>query len=135
LKQEGFKLGAISNYLENALINAIFRNLPYTSPTTVYAALYTSDPTDTDVGTEVSGGGYVRQPITFGAPNNGVASNSADVVFPVATADWGTITHFGIRDAETGGNLLYYGPLTVNKTILAGDQLIIKTGNITVSLD
>lgn len=128
-------MGALSNYLEAALLNAVLRNIPYTSPATVYLALYKSDPTDADTGTEVSGGGYARQPVTFTAPSNGQVSNSADVIFPVATADWGTVTHVGIRDAATGGNLLWYGPLQVSKTILINDQLIIKAGDLVVSLD
>ena len=128
-------MSAISDYLENALLNAVFRNVPYTSPASVYIALYTSDPTDADTGVEVSGGGYERQPVTFNAPTNGQMTNSGDVIFPVATADWGTITHIGLRDAPIGGNLLYHAPLNINKTILSGDQLIFKTGEIVISLD
>lgn len=128
-------MGALSNYLETALLNAVLRNTPYTSPATVYLALYLSDPTEADTGTEVSGGGYARQPVTFTAPSNGQVTNSADIIFPVATTDWGTVTHVGIRDAATGGNLLWYGPLTVSKVIQANDQLIIKAGDLVVSLD
>ena len=84
-------MAEMSNYLENALINATLRNTSYTSPTTTYLALYTSDPTDADTGTEITGGSYVRQAITFGAPSNGTSTNSAAVEFPQATADWGII--------------------------------------------
>ena len=128
-------MSKMSNYLENAILNATLRGTQYTSPSTVYIALYTSDPTDADVGTEVSGGGYARQPVTFGAPSNGIVSNSAKVEFPVATALWGTITHIGIRDALTGGNLLYYGPLTAARTVDVDNQLIFNVGQITVTLD
>lgn len=124
-----------SNYLENAILNHFFRNTSTTSPTTVYIALYTSDPTDADTGTEVSGGSYARQAVTFSAPSNGVISNSSTITFPVATANWGTITHFGIRDASTGGNLLVYGAFETAKTINAGDQLIINPGNLQVIAD
>lgn len=127
-------MSAISNYLENALINAVLRNTAYTSPTTVYVALYTSDPTDADTGTEVSGGGYARQAVTFAAPSDGATSNTADITFPEATASWGTVTHVGIRDAATAGNLLFHAALTVSKAIAAGDQLIIKAGDLDVSL-
>jgi hypothetical protein len=75
-------MAEFSNYLENALINAVLRNTTYTSPATVYVSLYTSDPTDADSGTEVSGGSYARTAVTFGAPSNGVSTNSADVTFP-----------------------------------------------------
>lgn len=127
-------MAQISNYLENALINAVLRNTSYTSPTTVYVALYTTDPTDADSGTEVSGGSYARQAVTMGAPSNGVSTNSAQVTFPVATADWGTITHIGIRDASTAGNLLFHGSLSASRTILNGEQLVIAIGNLSVTL-
>ncbi len=128
-------MGQLSNYLENALIDATLRGTAYTSPATVYLALYTSDPTDADTGTEVSGGAYARQSIAFGAPSNGVATNSADVNFPQATADWGTVSHIGIRDASTAGNLLYYAPLTTARSILTGDTLSFLTGQVSVTLD
>lgn len=119
-------MGAMSNYLETALLNHVFRNTAYTSPTTVYVALYTSNPTDADTGTEVSGGAYARQAVTFTAPtqvsDKATIKNASEIVFPVATASWGTITHVGIRDAATVGNLLYHGALTTPKTIEAGDQ-------------
>lgn len=124
-----------SDYLENALLNATLRGVAYTSPTTVYVALFTSDPTDAGTGTEVSGGAYARQAVTFGAPSNGTCSNSADVLFPIATAAWGTITHIAIFDAATGGNMLYSAPLTTSKTIASGDQLKVAAGDVTVSLD
>ena len=92
-------MAALSNYLENALINATLRNTAYSSPATVYAALFTSDPTDAGSGTEVSGGSYARKAITFGAPSNGASTNSGAVEFDQATGNWGTITHFGIYDA------------------------------------
>lgn len=127
-------MSQMSNYLEGALVNAVLRNTSYTSPTTVYVALYTSDPGETDAGTEVSGGSYARQAATFGAPSNGVTTTSADLTYPVATANWGTITHVGIRDALTAGNLLFYGALDASKTINSGDQFKILAGNLTVTL-
>ena len=125
----------ISNYLENAIINATVRATSYTSPATVYLALFTSDPTDAGTGTQISGGSYARQSITFGAPSNGVSSNTADITFPTATADWGTVGWIGIYDALTSGNLLYHAPLTVSKIILNGDTFKVATGNLTLTLD
>ncbi len=123
-----------SNYLENALINATLRNTSYTSPTTVYVGLFTSDPTDAGSGTEVAGGSYARTAVTFGAPSNGVATNNADVTFPTATGSWGTITHIGIHDASTTGNLLYHSSLTASKTVGTGDVFKISSGNLSVTL-
>ena len=129
-------MAEFSNYLENALINAVLRNTTYTSPATVYVSLYTSDPTDADSGTEVSTSGtsYARTAVTFGAPSNGVSTNSADVTFPTATASWGTVTHIGIHDASTAGNLLFHTPLDTSKTIDSGDIFKITSGNLSVTL-
>jgi hypothetical protein len=127
-------MAEMSNYLENALINATLRNTSYTSPSVVYLGLYTSDPTDADTGTEVAGNGYARQAITFGAPSNGVSTNSAVIEFPQATGSWGTVTHIGIEDALTAGNLLYHTPLDASKTIATGDVFRIAIGSLSVTL-
>jgi hypothetical protein len=127
-------MSEISNYLENALINATLRNTAYTSPTTVYVALYTTDPTDADTGTEVSGNGYARQSVTFSAPSDGATSNSAAVEFPQATGSWGTVAYIGLRDASSGGNLLYHTPLDASKTIATGDVFRIAIGSLTVTI-
>lgn len=127
-------MAEMSNYLENALINVTLRNTAYTTPTTVYLALYTSDPTDADAGTEVAGSAYARQAITFGAPSNGVTTNTAAIEFPQATGSWGTVAYIGIRDAVTVGNLLYHTPLDVSKTIATGDVFRIAIGSLSVTL-
>ena len=127
-------MAELSNFLENELMDHILRNLAYTSPTTVYVALYTSDPTDADSGTEVSGGSYARQSVAFGAPSNGAADNSSDITFPTATANWGTVTHIGLHDALTTGNLLFHSPLAASKTVNDGDTFKINAGDLDVSL-
>jgi hypothetical protein len=127
-------MSEMSNYLENALVNATLRNTAYTSPSAVYLALYTADPTDADSGTEVSGTSYARQEITFGAPSNGVTTNSAAIEFPQAGGSWGTVTHIGIRDALTTGNLLYHTALDASKTIATGDVFRIASGSLSVTL-
>jgi len=127
-------MAEFSNYLENAVINAVLRNTSYTSPTTVYVGLYTTDPTDADSGTEVSGGSYARTSVAFDAPSNGVTQNTADLTFPTATASWGTVTHIGLHDASTGGNLLFHTALDTSKAIDSGDIFKITTGNLTVTL-
>ncbi|AEG59371.1 phage tail fiber protein [Desulforamulus ruminis] len=128
-------MAKMSNYLENALINCTLRGIPYTPPSVIYAALFISDPTDADTGTEVSGGGYTRKPVTFDTPDNGAAVNNADLAFPVATGNWGTVTHIGLYDAETDGNLLFYGDLNTPRAINIDNQLIILEGGLMVTLD
>jgi hypothetical protein len=127
-------MAEMSNYLENALINATLRNTSYTSPATVYLALYTTDPTDADSGTEVSGNAYARQSITFGAPSDGVTTNTAAIEFPQATGSWGTVAYVGIRDASTSGNLLYHTALDASKTIATGDVFRVAIGSLSVTL-
>lgn len=126
-------MAEMSNFLENALINATLRNTSYTSPATVYLALYTSDPTDADTGTEVAGNAYVRQAITFGAPSNGVSTNSAAIEFPQATGSWGTVSYVGIRDASSAGNLLFHTPLDASRAIATGDVFRIAIGSLSVA--
>jgi hypothetical protein len=127
-------MAEMSNYLENALINATLRNTSYTSPATVYVGLYTSDPTDANTGTEVSGGSYARTAVTFGAPSDGVSTNSGSVEFPEATGSWGTVAYIGILDASTSGNLLYHTELDTSKVISSGDIFRITSGNLSVTL-
>lgn len=128
-----------SNYLEEAVLNHFFRNGNVTSPPQLYLALYISDPTDGDTGTEIAGGGYQRQLITFSAPaqtsGKGTIQNDTEIRFPVATANWGTISHFGVRDALTGGNLLAHAPVPVPKLIESGDEAKFNVNTLTISMD
>lgn len=125
--------GTKSNYLENIIINTVLRNTTYSQVATVYVALYTSDPTDADSGTEVSGGSYARVSCAFDAASGGATANTSTLTFPTATGSWGTITHFGVRDASTGGNLLYHGDLTVPKTVTSGDVVIFSAGELDIT--
>jgi hypothetical protein len=127
-------MSEMSNYLENALINVTLRATSYTAPTTIYVALYSNDPTDADTGTEISGTNYARQSVTFGAPSNGASTSSSAVEFPQAGSAWGTITHIGLRDASTAGNLLYHTALDASKTIASGDVFRIASGSLSVTL-
>jgi hypothetical protein len=127
-------MAEISNYLEDALINGTLRATTFTAPTTIYVGLFTSDPTDAGTGTEVSGGSYARKSVTFAAPSNGASASSADVTFDTATATWGTITHIGLFDALTAGNLLYHTALDVSKLIETNDIFKINSGSLTVTL-
>ena len=127
-------MAAMSNYLETAIVNAVLRNTTYTSPTTVYVALFTTDPTDANTGTECTGASYVRKAMTFSSPSNGVTSNSSAVEFDQATTSWGTITHMGLYDASTSGNLLFHGALTASKVIDTGDVFKFASAALAVTL-
>jgi len=128
-------MAGFSDYLEDELLDHVFGNAAYTSPATVYAALYTAAPSDAGGGTEVTGGSYARTAISFGAASSGSVTNDTAVEFPAATAGWGTVTHVGIFDASTSGNLLAWVALDNSKTVDTGDQLRFSIGTLTVSLD
>jgi hypothetical protein len=127
-----------SNYLEDAVLNHFFRGQTVSAQANVYIALYKTDPTDSDSGTEVTGGAYARQLVKFGAPSQqseqATISNTGRIEFPKATAAWGEITHFGIRDASSAGNLLAFGAFNKPTTIDTGDRFIVEPGNLTISM-
>jgi hypothetical protein len=108
------------------------------SPSGTYLALFTVAPTDSSAGTgEVSGGGYARQAITWGATSGGSptsVSNSATITFPTATASWGTIVAFAVFDAATAGNIIYWGTLT-SVTVNASNQVVVNAGSLTITED
>lgn len=130
-------MSAMSDYLENKLIDYVLRAQAFTAPATTYVALFTANPSDTGGGTEVSGGSYARVAVTSALANwagtqaaasttassgtGGTTSNNGTITFPAPTANWGVVTGIGVFDASSAGNLLFYGALTVNKTVNNGD--------------
>lgn len=125
-----------SDYLENQIIDHIFRTATFAKPAGLYMALFTTAPSDSGGGTEVTGGSYARvnlaplnanwtatQGGTSGASSGtgGQTANAVAITFPAPTAGWGTVTHFGIFDASVGGNLLVWDVLAASRTILASD--------------
>lgn len=122
-----------TDYLEANLINHVLRAIAFPVPTTIYLALFTTAPTDAGGGVEVSGGSYARQVVTFVAPTGGTTSNSASVLFPTATANWGTVTSFALMDALVGGNMLYYANLNAPRTVQLNDTLTFPTGQLQVT--
>jgi hypothetical protein len=132
--------GSKSDYLENKSLDHVLGGGDYTRPGTVYIALYTAAPTDAGGGTEVTGGSYARVAVTNNATNWPAASpgskqNGTAFTFPQATANWGTVVAFGILDAASGGNLLYWGDLTASKTVENGDTAEFAVSGITITED
>lgn len=124
---------AKTTFLSNAMLNAVLRNIAYSSPATVYVGLHTAQANpEAGTVTEVVGGSYARQVAVFAAPAGGLCANNADINFPIASANWGTIMGAGIYDAVSAGNLLYYGTLTVSKTINTSDQFKFLAGALSV---
>lgn len=124
----------MSNYLANALANATLRNTSYTSPGNVYVALYSTAPTASTTGTELSGNGYSRQSVTFSAPSAGAATSNVAVSFGPATGNnWLTVKGMAIVDASSSGNILYF-QTTTNQNVLIDKTLTYGSGNITITL-
>jgi hypothetical protein len=134
-------MSAVSNFLENKVLDHVLKNTAYTQPSSLYVGLFTNTSgnaaANLEAGTltdEVSGGSYARQSAAFSAASGGSASTSATITFPAATANWGTITHVAVIDALTSGNVLFWGAVTTSKTIETGDTFQITSGNLTISL-
>lgn len=131
-------MAAMSDYVENKLVDFLLRGQTFTPPSTVYVGLFTATPSDTGGGTEVSGGSYARVAVASSLANwsgtqgagtttassgtSGTISNNIAVVFPLPTAAWGVITHTALFDAATGGNEILYGALVNPKTVNQGDS-------------
>lgn len=141
---------AMSDYLENKLIDHVFRGTSFTAPANIYVALYTSSCSDTGGGTEVTGGSYARVAVATGTTTwtntqasgtgassgtGGTTSNSSAVNFATPSAGWGTVTYVGLTDASTSGNLLVCSALTTGKTINTSDTVSFPTGTLTFQID
>jgi len=125
---------SFSNYLETEILDHVFGGNAYTAPTTHYLALFTAAPGETGGGTECTGTSYARTAVTFTVSGN-EATNSAAVEFASAGNNWGTITHVGVFDALTSGNLMAYGTLTASKTVETGDVFRVPAGDLDITLD
>jgi hypothetical protein len=134
---------AASNYLENKVLDHVLTATSYTAPTTRYLALFnntsTNASTNLEAGTltdeiSTSGTAYVRKAVTFAAASGGQSATNATVTFDAATASWGTVTHVAVMDAETSGQVLFYGEVTTAKSIDVGDTFQVTSGNLTISL-
>lgn len=125
---------SFSNTFETTVLTWAFTTSSATRPTSWYLALYTSAPGEAGGGTEVSGGGYARQSVTFTISGN-EATNSGAIEYPTATASYGTVTHVGVFDAASGGNLIAYAALATSKAIDTGDVLRVPAGDLDITLD
>lgn len=137
-------MAAFSDYYEAQILNDMFRTTARTRPAAIWIALYTAAPSDSGGGTEVTGGSYARVQVTqadanWNAPGAGAGAALIDnvnaITFATATANWGTITHVGIFDASTAGNLLMWGALTASKVVNSGDTFRFAAGDLDISLD
>jgi len=125
---------SFSNFLENKVLDHVFGGNAYSAAGTLYLALFTTDPAEDGSGTEVSGTSYARQTVAFTVTDN-TASNTSAVEFPTAGGSWGTVTHVGVYDASTSGNLLAYAALSASKAIDTNDVFRVPAGDLDIVLD
>ncbi|MCC6311373.1 MAG: hypothetical protein IT345_10705 [Trueperaceae bacterium] len=133
-------MAAFSDYLEDALVDHIFRGTAFTAPTTIFVSLHSADPTDAG-GSEVTGTSYARVGVTSGTAawaatsgTNGLTDNLAAITFPQAGGTWGTVTHVGLYDAASAGNLLFGGALAASKAIGTNDTFEFAIGDLDITL-
>jgi len=126
-------MSAMSDYLENEILDHICSVGAYTMPSNVYVGLSTGSFGDDNSGTEISGNNYARKEASFSAASSGAITTSGTVEFNAATGTWGAISHWGLYDASTSGNLLLHGAFAAAKTITTGDILRINAGDLDVT--
>jgi hypothetical protein len=126
---------SFTNFLETEILDHVFAGAAYTAPSTKYLALFTAI-SDGEAGsvTELSGSAYARQSVAFTTSGN-TTSNNAAVEFPTATGSWGTVTHVGVYDASTSGNLMAYATLSSSKAIATGDVFRVPSGDLDITLN
>jgi|TARA_R100000808_G_C2154305_1_gene165204 hypothetical protein len=130
-------MAGFTDYLENKVLIHVFGGTAYTAPSTLYVGLFTAAPSDTGGGTECSGGSYARKSMpdmTVSGTSPTTATNGAAVEFVTATGAWGTVTHCGVFDAATSGNLLGWAALTASKTVASGDVFRFDAGDLDITL-
>ena len=125
---------SFTNFLETEILDHVFAGAAYTAPGTKYLALYTAAPGETGGGTELSGDAYARQSVAF-TTSGATTSNNAAVEFPTATGSWGTVTHVGVYDAASSGNLMCYATLSASKLIETGDVFRVPSGDLDITLN
>lgn len=128
-------MSAMSNYLELKFLDHFTGTTSTTAPSAVYLGLATGSIADDASGSELSGSNYARKAITFASASSGSIAGNNSVEFNSATGSWGTISHWGIYDALTSGNLLFHGAFTASKAIASGDILKVASGSLTISAD
>lgn len=126
-------MSAMSDYLENEILDHILSVGSYTMPSAVYLGLSVASMADDASGTELSGSGYARQAVTFSAAASGTTSNSGAITFPTATGTWGSIGFWSLWDALSSGNMLLHGSFSAAKSIASGDVLRVSAGDLDIT--
>ena len=126
-------MSALSDYLELKFLDHFTGTASTSAPSAVYLGLSTASLQDDNSGTELTGNNYSRKAITFASASSGSIASNAAVEFDAATGSWGSVSHFGIFDAASSGNLLFHGAFSAAKTIASGDVLKVASGSLTIT--
>ena len=127
-------MSAMSDFLENKVLDHILSTTSYTAPSAVYLGLSIASMGDNAGGTELTGNGYARITIAFDAASGGTTDNTATVDFaPCTGSNWGAVAFWSLWDASTGGNMLLHGSFTSAKTIEVNDVLRIAAGDLDIT--
>ena len=134
LRKGDFFMAEMSDYLEKKILDFVLRDTADWAPAAVYLSLHTADPVDAGSGAEVSGGSYARQACAFNAAHatGGNTANTDAETFTVMPAC--TVTHVGVWDAASSGNLLFHTAVDTSKAVLAGDTISVAAGAVTITL-
>lgn len=118
--------------LKTVEANAILdRTLGVSPSSTRQVRLFTTAPTATSSGVEVSGGSYAPQTVVFNAAASGATDNTSLITFPAATASWGTIVAWAITDTSgVQKTFRTITPVAVN----TGDVVKFAAGDLDISL-
>ena len=127
-------MGQLANFAEKKILDHLLKTASYSPPATVYLGLSTADPTHDGSGwAPPTYTGYARKAITFAAAGSRAIAQTGAVAFDACSGGSSTVTHWGLWDNSTGGNLLAYGALPVQKNIVSGNTPSVASGQVTVS--
>lgn len=143
--------GALTDYAENKIVDALLRGQTLGAPATFYIGLDTVACGETGGGTEVTGGSYARVAVASSLANwagtqssgsttassgtSGTTSNNGAISFPTPSAGWGTVVSVRWWDASTSGNAWICTNLSVSKTINSGDTVSFPASTLTFQVD
>ena len=128
-------MALMSDYLENKLANHVFRDKDMKSPKSIWVGLFSSDPKDSHIRSELIGKGYMREEIEFDSPKNGLMKNSKEIIFHKAISLWPTVTHIYLFDSEAGGNPLFHGEVSKPISIKKNKNFVISIGDLQVGFE
>ena len=128
-------MAIMTDYLENGLVNLVFRGSEFPPPDSIWMGLFYGDPTDEMHSKEIVGDGYKREKITFDSPQNGLIKNAHNIIFHYATKKWKDIEYVALFDGETGSTMLVHGKTKKVVSVGKDKNFVIKTHKLHVGFE